>query len=175
MSHVQPYGEPFYALPHCRLQIVQGETEATRIGVSLAGMDPWRILGYPASALTQYLLRPDLALRRYAVLAPDGAVMGVIGVRYPWLRGPYLELFGLFEAYQGQGLGSELIEWFTDQARLTSANAWVIVSAFNHGAYRFYQRHGFAEVGVLNDLARPGYDERLLRKILAPPVLAGGG
>ena len=175
MSHGQPYGEPLYTLTHCTLRPIEGETEATWIGASLAGMDPWRTLSYPASALTQYLLRPDPALRRYAVLAPDGAVMGVIGVRYPWLRGPYLELFGLFEAYQGQGLGSELIEWFTDQARLAAANAWVIVSAFNHSAYRFYQRHGFAEVGVLNDLARPGYDERLLRKILAPPVLAGGG
>jgi len=49
------------------------------------------------------------------------------------------------------------------------------VWALNHGAYRFYQRHGFAEVGVLNDLARPDYDEQLLRKVLAPPVLAGGG
>lgn len=175
MSPGQPYGEPLYTLTRCRLRLVAGETEATRIGATLAGMAPWRTLSYSASALTQYLLRPDPALRRYAALAPDGAVIGVISVRYPWLRGPYLELFGLFNPYQSQGLGSELIKWFTDQARLAAANAWVLVSAFNHGAYRFYQRHGFAEVGVLNDLARPGCDERLLRKILAPPVLTNGG
>jgi GNAT superfamily N-acetyltransferase len=165
MSNAKPFAESFYRLSRCQLRTSQ-EEEATVIGTQLAGMDPWKRLAYPAADLTRYLLGPDPALYRYTVLTLDGALAGVISVRYPWLRGPYLELLGLIVEHQGAGLGSELIEWFEQQARLVTNNAWVLVSAFNRKAYDFYRRHGFVEVGVIQELVRPGYDEILLRKVV---------
>lgn len=58
------------------------------------------------------------------------------------------------------------MEWFERQARLTSANAWVLVSAFNQGAYGLYRRYGFVEIGPIPDLIKPGQNEILLRKSL---------
>ena len=58
------------------------------------------------------------------------------------------------------------MEWFTQQARLCARNAWVVVSVFNRRAHKFYQRHGFTEVGVIEGLVKPGYQEILLRKVV---------
>jgi ribosomal protein S18 acetylase RimI-like enzyme len=166
MNKAKPFAESFYRLSRCQLRRLQGEEKAALIGAQLAGMDPWKRLAYPAAELSRYLLWPDPALHRYTVLTRDETLAGVISVRYPWLRGPYLELIGLIPDFQGAGLGSELIGWFEQQARLVADNAWVIVSAFNHKAYDFYRRHGFVEVGVIKELVRPGYDEILLRKVV---------
>ena len=166
MSRNQPYAEQFYELSGCCLRRLLKPADAGMISDTLAGMDPWRTLGSTAKALSDYLTADDPALRRFAVLAPDETIIGVTCVRYPWLRGGYLELFGLFEAYQGQGIGSEITQWFEGQSRLRCGNVWVSVSAFNDSAYRFYRRHGFGNIGVLNNLVKPGYDEILLRKIM---------
>ncbi len=99
-----------------------------------------------------------------------GSLAGIISVRYPWLRGPYLELLGLFPDYQGVGLGSELLRWFEQQARLANPNAWVLVSAFNHKARAFYERRGFVAIGAIEALVKPGYDEILLRKVVKKTV-----
>ena len=165
MNKARPFAESFYRLSRCQLRALQ-EEEAAVISAQLVGMDPWKRLAYPAADLTRYLLGPDPALHRYTVLTLDGALAGVISMRYPWLRGPYLELIGLNFEHQGAGLGSELIGWFEQQARLVANNAWVIVSAFNRKAHDFYRQHGFVEVGVIKDLVRPGYDEILLRKVV---------
>lgn len=166
MSQNQPYAEQCYELSGCCLRRLRKPADAELISDALAGMDPWRTLGATAQALTHYLTADDPALHRFAVCAPGGTLIGVTCVRYPWLRGGYLELFGLFEAYQRQGIGSEIIRWFEDQSRLRGGNIWVSVSAFNDSAYRFYRRHGFGNIGVLTNLVKSGYDEILLRKII---------
>jgi len=165
MKPSQPFAEPQYALPRGQLRLLQQE-ESLFIAAELAAMDPWRSLNYPAADLAHYLQAIDPALRRYAVHSAAGNLAGVICVRYPWLRGPYLELLGLTADHQGLGLGGELMEWFTQQARLGAYNAWVVVSAFNRRAHTFYLRHGFTEVSVLKDLVSPGYEEILLRKVV---------
>ena len=165
MKSAQPFTETHYALPCCRLRLLQ-EEESDLIAHQLAAMDPWKALNYPADDLARYLRAVDPALRRYGVHKLEGSLAGAICVRYPWLRGPYLEFLGLTADQQGFGLGGELLEWFTRQARLGACNAWVVVSAFNRRARTFYQRHGFTEVGVLDGLVRPGYEEILLRKVV---------
>ena len=165
MKSSQPFAESSYALSHGQLRLLQ-ENEIPFIAAALAAMDPWKALNYPAADLARYLQSIDPALRRYAAYSSAGSLVGVICVRYPWLRGPYLELLGLTADHQGLGLGGELLEWFTQQARLCARNAWVVVSVFNRRAHKFYQRHGFTEVGVIEGLVKPGYQEILLRKVV---------
>lgn len=165
MNPEKPFAYADYRLLRCRLRPVQSEVEAAVIGARLAGIDPWRRLNYPATDLSRYLVGSDPALRRYA-LDVSGDLAGVISVRYPWLRGPYLELLGIFPAYQGAGLGGEALGWFEQQAGLAAANAWVLVSAFNIKARAFYERHGFVTIGLIEALVKPGYDEILLRKVI---------
>jgi GNAT superfamily N-acetyltransferase len=90
---------------------------------------------------------------------------GVVSVRHPWLKGPYLELLALLPEAQNQGIGSRIIAWFESTALSHgSRNLWVCASSFNARAVRFYERHGFARAVTLPGLVADGYDEVLLRK-----------
>ena len=165
MTSAPPFAAPRYPLDSCELRVVHTPEEAHFLSTLLATMDPWRTLGYTASALERYLLHAEAALYRYAVVV-ESHMSGVVCIRYPWLRGAYIEIIGLDAAVQGRGVGSEILRWVEEQARLTSHNVWVLVSTFNTQARAFYARQGFSEIGVLNDFVQPGSDEVLLRKVI---------
>jgi GNAT superfamily N-acetyltransferase len=129
MTAVSPCAAPHYLLPSCTLGLLQGEEEASLFGILLAGMEPWRTLGYSAAALQRYLLRPDATLYRHAVVI-QGEISGVVCVRYPWLRGAYLELIGLTAAQQGLGIGREILSWIEAEARRETHNVWVLDVCF---------------------------------------------
>ncbi|WP_295447430.1 GNAT family N-acetyltransferase [uncultured Thiodictyon sp.] len=139
--------------------------QAAVIAETLAGMDPWRTLGYSAAALTGALvaLHPDLT--RYLALR-DGEPQGLVVVRHPWLRGAYIELFAVLPAAQGRGVGRAALEFVESRYRDRSPNLWLLVSGFNSGARCFYEKHGFRPVGVIADLVVTGQDEVLMRKII---------
>lgn len=130
------------------------------LAAALAGLEPWRTLGYSAAGLGAYLARADAALTR-VVVERDGAAVAVLALRRPWLRGPSIELLAVLPAAQGLGLGRVLVEWAAAQG---GDNLWACVSAFNAPARAFYARQGFDEVAALPDLVAAGADEILLRK-----------
>lgn len=131
---------------------------------ALAGMDPWRTLGFTAVGLAAYLGREDPALTRM-VLERDDRPAALIALRRPWLRGPYIELLAVMPAAQGVGYGRQLLDWAVAQG---GGNLWACVSAFNAPARAFYIRAGFHEVATLPDLVAAGAEEILLRRRAAP-------
>jgi diamine N-acetyltransferase len=131
------------------------------ISVILCAMDPWLTMEYTPEAFEYYLLHSDRALSRYAVII-SGSVAGVLSLRSPWLFGPFIELMALFDGFQGKGAGGRIVEWAFD--RYKSANLWATVSSFNLKAQKFYTRSGFEQMGLLEDLIKPGWNEILLRK-----------
>lgn len=140
--------------------------ESTGLGEMLSRIDPWGRLMFAPSALTAYLDKRDGALTIYGIEI-DGVLAGGMTLRYPWLRGPYLELLAVLPCHQKKGLGRVVLEWVMAQARHGgAANLWACVSAFNEPARGFYRRLGFVEACVLDDLVRAGEDEILLRKRL---------
>lgn len=143
---------------------------ATELGLALAGIDPWRTLGYGADSLARALTLPHPDLVRILALR-DGATQGLAAVRHPWLRGAYIELFAVLPRAQGQGVGAALLDHLEATYRGRTANLWLLVSGFNARARGFYTRHGFAPIGTIPDLVIPGADEILMRKRLP----AGGG
>jgi diamine N-acetyltransferase len=159
-----PFVNHRHVLPSCTLRRLE-RRNAAFIGATLAGMDPWRTLGYTRAGISNYLVRDDLGGCRFAIWASD-KLAGVVCVRYPWLLGGFLELLALFPARQGCGLGSEIILWLEQQTRLAAKNLWATVSSFNVKARAFYLHHGFIEVAPLADLVTVGHDEILLRKQL---------
>jgi diamine N-acetyltransferase len=135
-----------------------------RLAEAIVGIEPWSVMRYPAQALAAFLAAPDGGVRRYLIAVGDDEA-GVVSVRVPWLKGPYLELLALLPPFQNQGLGSSLLAWFEREALAHQArNLWVCASAFNVRALRFYGRHGFAPVATLPGLVTQGFDEILLRK-----------
>ncbi len=177
MSVPQPFACPPYALASCRLEAL-ADADVPAIAATLAGLSPWRALGYTAEGLAGYLRRADPALYRFAITAAtSGAISGatsgadvtagVVCLRQPWLRGPYIELICVFPAGQGRGIGAEVVAWIAGAAGGGARNLWALVSAGNAGARRFYARCGFVEIAPIADLVRAGCDEILVRKPLA--------
>lgn len=163
------------------LRPLRSPGEADTIARMLAVQEPWRRLGYGAGALARYLGRDDPGLHRFAVVSesiPVGDVpAGVVCIRWPWLRGPYLELIGFDPRAQGGGLGRAVIDWMEAEVRGAAANLWAFVSEANIGGRRFYAARGFVEVAPVPDLVAPGHAEILVRKRLDQPEdrLSGRG
>jgi GNAT superfamily N-acetyltransferase len=155
--------------------ILDGDPERARLrpvpssscaGLSRAivAMPPWSAMHYEADAMSRYLAAAQDGARRY-VIEIDGTQGGAVSVRYPWLRGAYLELLALLPAFQNQGIGTAVLHWLEGEAlRRDARNLWACASSFNADALRFYARHGFAETALLSDLVTDGFDEVLLRK-----------
>lgn len=131
-------------------------TEPDHYAALLADIDPWRRLGYSAMALANYLDRPDPSLVR--MVMPG---RGLICLRSPWLKGPYIELLAVLPEAQGQGIGRALVDWAASRG---GANLWACVSGFNAPARAFYARMGFVEVAPLPGLVEAGETEILLRR-----------
>jgi len=161
-----PFSAPSYCLTNCTLGSIEDNNRyVLKASESLSTMDPWLTLGYSSKDLLNILRRADNALSRYLVLMSE-ELAGVVCVRYPWLRGPYLELLAVFSPYQNNGIGSQIMKWIEEQALLKSSNVWVLVSSFNGRARKFYLNKGFSEIATVPDLVKTGYDEILLRKTL---------
>lgn len=80
--------------------------------------------------------------------------------------GGYLRLIALRPGRDGGGLGAALLRAVEDEVRLKSPHLFLLTSDFNHGAQRFYERHGYARVGALPDFARRGIAELIYCKRL---------
>ena len=161
---------PFAALPHLLpggglLKPLMEASDAAAIAALLVLLEPWRTLGYRTDALTRYLLRGDPALHRFRILHKE-ALAGILCVRYPWLRGPYVELIGIAPEARCSGLGGAILAWVEAEARGEAGNLWACVSASNTAARHFYAGRGFIEVAPIDDLVAHGHAEILLRKRL---------
>jgi ribosomal protein S18 acetylase RimI-like enzyme len=161
---MHPFPSRVYVLPFCTLHKMK-RSETQGLAATLVTMDPWRTLEYQADAMATYLSRPDPTLWRFTIHS-SGHTAGVLSLRYPWLKGVYLEILALFPPFQGLGLGREVMSFVEARARSHTKNFWVTVSSFNHRARRFYQDLGFVQIAPLQNLIKEGYDELLLRKIL---------
>jgi ribosomal protein S18 acetylase RimI-like enzyme len=141
------------------------------LAAGIVAMEPWSAMNYPADKLAAFLARADAGTARY-VVSVKGEEAGVVSVRHPWLKGPYLELLALLPVAQSRGIGSGIMAWFESAGRKHGArNLWVCASSFNARALEFYERHGFTAAATLPNLVADGYDEILLRKFPLGPCL----
>jgi ribosomal protein S18 acetylase RimI-like enzyme len=102
------------------------------------------------------------------VAEEDGALAGLA-----WFlpagtlaMGGYLKLIAVLDGGQGRGTGAALLEAFEAAVARESAHAFLLVSDFNAGAQRFYERHGYTRVGALPGLVLPDVGEVLYWKRL---------
>lgn len=140
--------------------------EAHELAAIFAAMEPWSRYPFTAAALKAYLAGDETGAPRYAIRL-ENRLAGALGLRLNWLRGPYIQFLGLVPGAQGEGAGSHLIDKLVEEARAADErNLWVAASAFNTGALKFYERHGFVRVAELDGVVQEGIDEILLRKRL---------
>jgi len=109
-----------------------------------------------------------------ALAAGDGLVAAVEGGRpigFAWwvprgafARSPYVRLLVVAAAATGRGIGAALMDAVEGRARAIGADLFLLVTAENVAAQRFYERRGYRPVGRLEDYVRPGIAEILMRK-----------
>jgi diamine N-acetyltransferase len=137
---------------------------SARLAAAIVAMPPWSVMSYPEDAMARFLAAPDGGASRYMVEI-GGEEAGAMSVRYPWLKGPYLELLAILPRFQSRGIGASALAWFEQEALLHGArNLWVCASSFNARGLHFYERHGFQSAATLPGLVADSYDEILLRK-----------
>lgn len=159
-------------VPDLTVEPVSAESAAVLSPV-FAAMEPWKRLGYRAETLEGYFTRNDPALQRFALRRRDGWI-GLVAVRSPWLRGPFIEFLGLVPDARGRGTGKAVLAAIETAALAGNARfLWVSASGANTDALRFYEKSGFREVFCLDGLIREGEDERFLQKRLKPTAAPG--
>ena len=151
-----------HTLPHALLRPFRSG-EAAVLADGCAKIDPFHRLRYTPTTLAGYFEKADPALMRYAIEA-EMEVAGIVAIRNPWLRGPFVEMLVVLPTWQGKGLGGEIVAWALAQA--SGDSLWATVSDFNGSARRFYKRQGFVEVAPLPGLVAAGETEILLRRRL---------
>jgi ribosomal protein S18 acetylase RimI-like enzyme len=140
--------------------------QARRQADWIAGIEPWRGLGYRAPALARWLAR--VARRGWVRVAVEGDVVIAVMVLQPeFLLGSYISLLAVRPDAQGRGAGRALV---AAAARLERGRRWLYTSsdARNRAASLFYGRLGFSRIGRLPGLIRDGRTEILLRRLKTP-------
>jgi GNAT superfamily N-acetyltransferase len=166
---VSAFSAPPIELPGAQLVALE-PASCAGLAEAIVAMAPWSVVKYPASTMARFLAGTSDGAGRYLIYV-DGKEAGVVAVRHPWLKGPYLELLAILPPFQSKGIGAGILAWFeTEGSTLGARNLWVCASAFNERALAFYARAGFNPAAMLPGLVADGYDEILLRKF---PLEAG--
>jgi ribosomal protein S18 acetylase RimI-like enzyme len=122
-----------------------------------------------AAALERALAAAHARGEGLLVAAEDGGA--ILGLAW-FLRegtlalGGYLRLIAVLPGAEGKGTGAALLAAFERETAARSAHAFLLVSDFNAGAQRFYERHGYTRVGALPALVLPDVAEVLYWKRL---------
>lgn len=133
---------------------------------AFATMSPWSRYPLDENVFVSYFSQTEPGAPRFAIRV-NGKISGAFGLRLNWLRGPYVQSFGLLPAFQNMGLGGRILAHLEADARAqNAANIWLAVSEFNADAMRFYERSGFKRVAALDGLVKDGFAEILMRKRL---------
>jgi ribosomal protein S18 acetylase RimI-like enzyme len=94
--------------------------------------------------------------------APNGFVWYV--EKGAFFRSGYIMLIGVDPACQGRGIGEALMAEAERRVFETVKDMFLLVSDFNVGAQRFYQRRGYSQVGALPGYVLPDVAELIFRK-----------
>jgi ribosomal protein S18 acetylase RimI-like enzyme len=135
----------------------------------LATSEPW----------TRYGITTDAAVALWRRALSDGARVSVARLDartagFVWyiagggfgLSG-YLKLLGVSADARGHGIGAALLDHAERQTLADRQRDLILlVSEFNRAAQRFYRRHGYRRVGMLQDYVVPGIAELIFHKRL---------
>jgi ribosomal protein S18 acetylase RimI-like enzyme len=105
------------------------------------------------------------------LVADCGAENPAVGFVWCLLQGAfglsaYIRLIGVRPGHTTQGIGAALLEYTERQATEYAKDMFLLVSDFNVDAQRFYQRHGYIQVGAIPGYVLPDVTELIFRKRL---------
>lgn len=130
----------------------------------LARSEPWITLGATLEDCRASCWDPEYLLY---IAHRDGRPRGAILLqRRGVASSPYVKSIAVEGDYRSQGIGAALLDFAEELFRAQARHLFLCVSSFNQRAYAFYEKQGYAAVGVLEDYILPGADEILMHKRL---------
>jgi ribosomal protein S18 acetylase RimI-like enzyme len=105
-------------------------------------------------------------LAMIVVAEQDGAIAGFIWCepRGAFARSGYIVLIGVQPDLRSQGVGQALMAHAEGELFSVVDDIFLLVSDFNQGAQRFYQRLGYRQVGSIPDYVVLGVTELIYHK-----------
>jgi ribosomal protein S18 acetylase RimI-like enzyme len=142
--------------------------EIAALARALAGVPLMVRYGRSPEALEAALSAALARGERLLVADEGGAVRGLAWflTQGTLTVGGYLRLIAMLPGAEGRGAGAALLAAFEAETARESRHAFLLVSDFNDGAQRFYERHGYARAGALPGLVLPDVAELLFWKRL---------
>lgn len=100
------------------------------------------------------------------VAETSGQIKGLIWfqLRGTFGRSGYVRLLLTATGMQGQGIGARLLELAEQAVFAQATDMFLLVNADNAAARRFYERHGYRQVGAIPDYVATGLNELLLHR-----------
>ena len=130
---------------------------------AFASIEPWRTHESMADKLAAHLSAVEAGARRFAIRKND-QLAGAFCWWCNWLCGPYLQLPGVLAAVQNRGIGVCVLRWIETEAVSDGGrHVGIMVSEFNGGARKLYERNGYHVVAAAPDVVRDGFAELLMR------------
>jgi len=130
----------------------------------------WQRYGITLESATQRLA-DGLAQHAPLLTASESAQIGAEPTGFVWyvekgafFRSGYIMLIGVDPTHQGQGIGEALMDEAENRMFTKTKDVFLLVSDFNGGAQRFYQRRGYVQVGALPGYVLPDVTELIFRK-----------
>ncbi len=130
----------------------------------------WRRYGISLRRAHQLLRRAHGRQEGLYVAIADGQVVGFIWflLRGTFAHSGYIRWIGVTAPARRKGVGTALMAFAETQILRRGPNVFLLVSAFNRLAQRFYRQRGYKLVGRLADYVVPGLTELLYRKTTGP-------
>ena len=142
------------------------KNDLTRLARKLAELPLFSAYGLDADTLAKRWIEGRVRGDGMLVGEIDGELVGLC-----WFHptgtfgtGAYLRTLAIASGHQGQGVGAELLAAFEEATGTATGGRFLLASDFNDGAHRFYQRHGYVEVGRIPSFAWAGITERIFWK-----------
>jgi ribosomal protein S18 acetylase RimI-like enzyme len=148
------------------IRALGGDEEARAAATIMANSEVWQRLARTFDHTYAAVTNPQ-AERVVAVLGEQVVGIMILGINVPLIKG-YVAALAVHEDYRGRGIGSRLLKHAEERIGRVSPHVFLCVSSFNDAARRFYERHGFRQVGELKDYAVAGKTERLMLKSQGP-------
>ncbi len=151
------------------LTIRPAQDEDARWAAALmSASDPWTTLGRGFEAC---LRACTSSLDVLEIAEAEDGRCGFVLVRPAGVAGaPYIVSIAVAPGHRSQGVGAAMLSHVERTYTGRSRHLFLCVSSFNGRARAFYERHGFAAVGLLKDFLIDGADETLMHKRLPAPV-----
>jgi ribosomal protein S18 acetylase RimI-like enzyme len=146
------------------------EADITEIARWMLQVPLWQRYGLTIESITAQFHKAisDKALLVVIDLEDYNVITGFAWyiIQGAFARSPYLKQIGVHPDFTSMGVGSALLNYVEEDSKRHSNQLFLLVSDFNKAAQKFYDRHGYQQIGMIPAYVLPDVTELIYYKRL---------